>query len=152
MPRPALPKPGFSLLRLHNTQSPNRIATLSPTAKTNLIDSVAQDIEGCIYAIGYYTHSGVLDAENTLQFDQVMQKIKNEEKHALRKMFRKVKVYKKKSSRAKREYKKIRNLINKERMEREQERRQKEQGMSVVETELKPDVDSVTCSTHESTT
>lgn len=150
MPRPALPRPGFSLLRLHNTQSPHRIATLSPTAKTSLVDSIAQDIEGCIYAIGYYTDSGVLDAENTLQFDQVMQKIKSEEKHALRKMFRKIKVYKKEASKAKRGYKKIRNLIKRERMERGQQPQQEEQGPCAEEPELKPNDDSIACSSDES--
>jgi hypothetical protein len=136
MPRPTLPKPGFSLLRLHNTQSPHHIATLSSTAKTNLVDSIAQDIEGCIYAIGYYINSGVLDAENTLQFDQVIQTIKREERHALRKMFRRVRVYRKKASKAKKGYKKIRKLFKKERNEQDQDHQQKEQACNAVETEF----------------
>lgn len=119
MPRPAVPKPGFSLLRLHNSQNPHRIATLSPAAKTSLIDSVAQDIEGCIYAIGYYTDSGVLSSQNTMQFDQVMQKIKSEEKRALRKIVRKARAYKKMASEANRGFRKIRRLIKKERRQRD---------------------------------
>ncbi|CRG90927.1 hypothetical protein PISL3812_07973 [Talaromyces islandicus] len=151
MPRPALPRPGFSLLRLHNTQNPHRITTLSPSAKTNLVDSVAQDIEGCIYAIGYYADSGVLDAENTLQFDQVIQNIKSDERRALRKMFRKMRAYKKEASRAKTRYKKIMNLIKKERVEQEQQHQQNEQGRPNLETDLKPNVDLATCAKHEFT-
>ncbi|EED21008.1 hypothetical protein TSTA_082410 [Talaromyces stipitatus ATCC 10500] len=80
MPRPATPKPGFSLLRLNNSKKPHNIASLSTQAKINLINSIAQDIEGCIWAVGHYVKLGVLDSTHTLGFDQVLNDIYKDER------------------------------------------------------------------------
>ena len=88
MPRPATPRPGFSLLRIHNSKKPHNIANLSAKAKADLIDSIAQDIEGCIWAIGHYSKLGVLNATHTLGFDQVIKDIYEEEHNRNEKMLR----------------------------------------------------------------
>ncbi|KAH8703082.1 hypothetical protein BGW36DRAFT_354515 [Talaromyces proteolyticus] len=124
MPRPALPKPGFSLLRLHNTQNPHHIATLSSAAKTSLIDSIAEDIEGCVYVIGHYCQTGVLDTNNTVQFDQVIRKIKHGERRALRKTLQRMRSLKKQAKKAKKGLRMMKSLMKKDALRKDQEQAQ----------------------------
>lgn len=124
MPRPAIPKPGYSLLRLHNSQNPHIVAKLSPTAKTTLINSIAQDIEGCIWAVGQYIRLGVLDASNTLEFDHVINDIHREEREEmeklLQKMVDKMEAFKQQAKTAKRQLKRFRAKRRQERRERQE--------------------------------
>jgi hypothetical protein len=119
MPRPANPKPGFSLLRIHNSKKPHNIANLSTKAKADLINSIAQDIEGCIWAIGHYVKLGVLDSKHTLGFDQVINDIHNDERHeneeVLLRALRKLERYKKRAKAQRKRCKRLEAKLRKER-------------------------------------
>lgn len=119
MPRPANPKPGFSLLRIHSSKKPHNIANLSTKAKAELINSIAQDIEGCIWAIGHYSKLGVLDSTHTLGFDQVINDIHNDERHeneeVLQRTLRKLQRYKKRAKVQKKRCKRLEDKLRKER-------------------------------------
>lgn len=121
MPRPANPKPGFSLLRIHNSKKPHNIANLSTKAKVDLINSIAQDIEGCIWAIGHYVKLGVLDSSHTLGFDQVINDIHNSERYeneeVLRWAVRRVNRYKKRAKAERKRCKRLEAKLRKERRE-----------------------------------
>lgn len=121
MPRPANPKPGFSLLRIHSSKKPHNIANLSNKAKADLINSIAQDIEGCIWAIGHYVKLGVLDSSHTLGFDQVINDIHNDERHenekVLQRALRKLERYKKRAKAQKKRYERLETKLRKERGE-----------------------------------
>lgn len=111
MPRPAIPKPGFSLLRLHSSKKPHNILNLSSQAKTDLINSIAQDIEGCIWAVGYYVKMGVLNSTHTLGFDQVINDIRGDDRRENEKILswasNKIERYKKRARAEKRRAKKL---------------------------------------------
>lgn len=119
MPRPANPKPGFSLLRIHSSQKPHSIANLSTKAKADLINSIAQDIEGCIWAIGHYVKLGILDSSHTLGFDQVINDIHNgerlENEELLQRALRKVEHYKKLAKAQRKRCKRLEAKLRKER-------------------------------------
>ena len=121
MPRPANPKPGFSLLRIHSSKKPHNIANLSAKAKVDLINSIAQDIEGCIWAIGHYVKLGVLDSSHTLGFDQVINDIHNDERHendkVLQRALRKVERYKKRAKAQRKRCKRLETRLRSERGE-----------------------------------
>ncbi|RAO66541.1 uncharacterized protein BHQ10_002553 [Talaromyces amestolkiae] len=125
MPRPANPKPGFSLLRIHSSQKPHNIANLSTKAKAELINSIAQDIEGCIWAIGHYSKLGVLDSTHTLGFDQVINDIHNDERHenkeVLQRTLRKLERYKKRAKAQKKRCKRLEAKLQKERAKHTEE-------------------------------
>lgn len=125
MPRPANPKPGFSLLRIHSSQKPHNIANLSTKAKAELINSIAQDIEGCIWAIGHYSKLGVLDSTHTLGFDQVINDIHNDQRHEneemLQRTLHKLERYKKRTKAQKKRCKRLEAKLQKERAKRTEE-------------------------------
>lgn len=126
MPRPANPKPGFSLLRIHSSKKPHNIANLSAKGKADLINSIAQDIEGCIWAIGHYVKLGVLDSSHTLGFDQVINDIHNDERHendkVLQRALRKVERYKKRAKVQRKRCKRLETRLRRERGEAIEER------------------------------
>ncbi|OKL61581.1 hypothetical protein UA08_03262 [Talaromyces atroroseus] len=148
MPRPAIPKPGFSVLRLHNSKNPHLIAHLSSAEKRNLLNSVAQDIEGCIWVVGHYIQSGHLDATHTFEFDQIINEIHRDERDEmekkLRKMTVKTKIYKRREKALRREMKKRQE---RRRQRREERRRDEQQRMvtSSQQTSVDPTTADVEC-------
>ncbi|KAE8553900.1 hypothetical protein TMatcc_006613 [Talaromyces marneffei ATCC 18224] len=118
MPCPANPKPGFSVLRIHSSKRPHNIANLSSKAKKELINSIAQDIEGCIWAVGHYVKLGVLDSTHTLGFDQVINDIHNTERYeneeVLHWAVRRLKRYKKRARAERKRCKKLETKLRKE--------------------------------------
>jgi hypothetical protein len=147
MPRPAIPKPGFSVLRLHNSKHPHLITHLSSIEKINLMNSVAQDIEGCIWVVGHYIQSGHLDATHTFEFDHIINEIhrgeRDELEERLQKMSAKAKIYKRRAKEMRREAKRGRDRRRQKKdVKRRDEQKRREIGSQQIPVEpLGADVD-----------